>query len=45
MMGCGLVADRGCLSCYEDVLREKDRTIAMQSDGYKRGEVSMSILI
>jgi hypothetical protein len=24
MMGCGLVADRGCLSCYEDALREKD---------------------
>ncbi len=45
MMGCGLVVDRGCLSCYEDVLKEKDRMIAMQSDSYERGEVSMGVLI
>ncbi len=45
MMGCGLVADRGCLSCYADVLREKDRMITMQSDSYERGEVSMGVLI
>ncbi len=31
MMGCGLVADRGCSSCYEDVLK-KDKIIAVQND-------------
>jgi hypothetical protein len=45
MVGCGLVADRGCLSCYEDVLREKDKMSAMQSDNYVRGEVPIGILI